>query len=778
MSDEGDAHALLNDRSDLRDALEAVATVDEQHDTWTFDDVPIDSGPFGELVSSGVVESVDGEYRLANPDATAAALSGESESQERSFGFDSQLSGFEFPTVDRTAVVALTAAIGFVGLVRAHTINQICRNGDIILSGNDPYYYRYWVERVLAEGTSVFNLDALAALPSGVTNGEPLLIATLWWLSELLGNDAAVVGDVMAWYPVVSGVVTGLFVYLLTVTVTNDRRVGLAAVLLFAIVPGHALRTSLGFADHHAFDYLWLAGTAFTLTFLAGTDREELTAPLTWLASILLGFAIAGQTLAWDASPILIAAAGLAVVMTALAAVETDRSPFITAIPTLVGLALGAGLTGAGHTVVGWHTARVAFAPTLVLGGSVLALGVAELVYRTTGDVRYLAVIDAVLFPIGIAVFRARRPDDWNALVSGTGRLTAERRIAETVGLFDPDSLGIVLLLGFTLVIALPAMVMGFQRARANPQWAVPTAYVWYFLGLSALSVRFVGELAPVLAVFAGVGFVRLAAWIDLVEPLDFDAGRAAVERLSIPDRQTLGTLFLLLLLVGSLGIVQVPVKTSQLTIEDSTYQSAAYIANHSAELNQSYPENYVLSQWGRNRVYNYFVNGQSESYSYAQQTYAEFIGSPDADKWYNQFRSRVGYVVLGADVNSSAETAYAHLVNDYGSRTTRSGGVAHFRALYASSDGQKITYQVVPGANLTGQTAPNATVTVRANVMIPGASFTYERQTTADANGNYSVRVANPGTYVVRTDNETRETTVTAESVRNGTRVQIDQPE
>jgi dolichyl-diphosphooligosaccharide--protein glycosyltransferase len=493
------------------------------------------------------------------------------------------------------------------------------------------------------------------------------------------------------------------------------------------------------------------------------------------IASIFLGFAIAGQTLAWDASPILIAATGLAVVITALAAVETDRSPFITAVPTLVGLALGAGLTGAGHTVVGWHTARVAFAPTLVLGGSVLALGVAELVYRTTSDVRHLAVIDAVLFPIGIAVFRAHRPDDWNALASGTGRLTAERGIAETVGLFDPDSLGFVLLLGFTLVIALPAMVMGFQRARANPQWAVPTAYIWYFFGLSALSVRFVGEFALILAVFAGVGFVRLAAWIDVVKPLNFDVGRTAVKRLSVPDRQTFGVLVLLFLLVGSLGIVQVPVKTSQLTIEDSTYQSAAYIANHSDELNQSYPENYVLSQWGRNRVYNYFVNGQSESYGYARQTYAEFVRSPSADEWYDQFRGRVGYVVLESSVNSTTETAYAHLVNGYGSRTTRSDGVSHFRALYASPDGQKITYQVVPGANLTGQIEPNATVTVRTNVTIPGASFTYERQTTTDARGNYNVRVANPGTYVVRTDNETRETTVTAQSVRNGTRIQVD---
>ncbi|WP_049940771.1 MULTISPECIES: STT3 domain-containing protein [Halomicrobium] len=674
---------------------------------------------------------------------------------------------------DRITSLALTAALAVVALVRAHPLGSVYRGGNVVLSGNDPYYYRYWVERVLAESQSVFSLDTLAALPGGVTNGEPLLVATLWWVSELLGDGAAVVGDVMAWYPVVTAVVTAIFVYLLAVAVTGDRRVGLAAVLLFAIIPGHAMRTSLGFADHHAFDYPWLAATAYALTVLASVDRDAVTTSKTWLASALLGIVIAGQTLAWESAPLLIAAVGLAVAAVALAAVDQGESPLVPGAPILTGLTIAAGLAAAGHIFVGWHTPRVAFSPALVLGGVALALLVAEAVHRTTDDARHLLVIDAVLAPIGILTFREARPEDWEALLRGTGRITAERNIAETVGLFDPDSLGVLLLLGFTLVIAIPAMVAGVQRARTAPKWAVPTAYVWYFFGLATLSVRFVGELAPVLAVFAGIGFVRLAAWIDAVEALSVDATRAALPGLTVPDRRTLGTLTLIFLLVGSLGIVQVPVKTGQLTVEDSTYQSAAYVANHSAQLNESYPENYVLSQWGRNRVYNYFVNGASESYSYARQTYAEFLASPNADEWYSRFDGRVGYVVLSEDVNTTGGTAYAHLTDHYGSRTADRDGLAHFQPLYVTAGGEKLTYQVVPGANLTGQVAPNETVTVQTDVTIPGASFTYERQTTADAAGHYSVRVANPGTYTIETANETREATVQAGAVRNGTAVE-----
>jgi len=771
MSDEGDVGALLDDRPELRDALDAVTTVDERNETWTFDDVPIDSGQFGELVSSGIVESVGDEYRIADPDAARVALRDEP-ARAQPADSDRSLPTFEWPTIDRTAAVALTAALAFVALVRAHPLQAIYRNGDVVLSGNDPYYYRYWVEQVLAESNSILNPEALSAFPDAVIKGEPLYVATLWWVSELLGEGAAVVGDVMAWYPVVTAAITGLFVYLLTVTVTNDRRVGLAAVLLFAIVPGHALRTSLGFADHHAFDYLWLALTALTLTVLAGTERDTLTQPRTWLASAGLGIAVGGQTLAWESAPLLIAAVGLAVVALTLAAVDGERSPLLAGIPILAGLTLAAGIAAAGHVVVGWHTPRVAFSPALVLGGSALVVAVATLVDRTIGDVRHLAVIDAVLFVIGLAVFRASRPEDWAALTSGTERLTAERNIAETVGLFDPETLGVLLLLGFTLVIALPAMVLGIQRARTNITWAVPTAYVWYFLGLSTLSVRFVGELAPILAVFAGVGFVRLAAWIDAARPVEFDGNHGAVESLSVPDRRTLGILAAVFLLVGSLGIVQSPVKTSQITVEDSTYQSAAFIANHSVERNESHPKNYVLSQWGRNRVYNYFVSGESRSYGYARQTHADFLGSLGADQWYDEFDGRVGYVVIQEDVNSSAGTVHAHLMNDYGSRTAQHDGVAHFRALSVTPDGEKAVFSVVPGVNLTGQAPPNTTVTVRTNVTVPGASFTYERQTTADETGNYSVRVANPGTYTISAGNETSEIIVSAAAVRNGTRL------
>jgi len=46
------------------------------------------------------------------------------------------------------------------------------------------------------------------------------------------------------------------------------------------------------------------------------------------------------------------------------------------------------------------------------------------------------------------------------------------------------------------------------------------------------------------------------------------------------------------------------------------------------------------------------------------------------------------------------------------------------------------------------------------------------ERQTTASADGTYSLRVAYPDTYQIQVDGETREMTVNELAVRNGTTV------
>lgn len=65
---------LLDERPDLEPAIEAVLETDPP---WTFHDIDVDSGRFGELVARGVVEETDGGYRMADRDAAERALAGD-----------------------------------------------------------------------------------------------------------------------------------------------------------------------------------------------------------------------------------------------------------------------------------------------------------------------------------------------------------------------------------------------------------------------------------------------------------------------------------------------------------------------------------------------------------------------------------------------------------------------------------------------------------------------------------------------------------------------------
>lgn len=115
------------------------------------------------------------------------------------------------------------------------------------------------------------------SLPAGVATGEPLLVTTLWLGSLLFSGSEVAADHVVAWYPVLLALLTGVLVYGITVRASRDPRIGLAAVALLAVTPAHAFRTSVGFADHHAFDVFWLSLTAYALlVVLTGSDGTAL----------------------------------------------------------------------------------------------------------------------------------------------------------------------------------------------------------------------------------------------------------------------------------------------------------------------------------------------------------------------------------------------------------------------------------------------------------------------------------------------------------------------
>lgn len=777
---------LLSEKPGVESDLRDVLSVDERADGWTFDDVPLDSGTFGELVSRDIVsKDGGGEYELTNRRAVRASLDGESPVETDT---ERTTPNFSLPTISREAGLALGGALAFLAVMRAYIYPNVFRgDGGVLLSSNDPYYYRYWVDQLAIEATGVFDLSVLSGLPGAVSKGEPLTIATLWWVTNLLGGaDAS--GAVLAWYPVVSGLIVGVLVYLLATKVTDDRRIGIASVLLLATIPGFAYKTGLGFADHHAFDYPWLALTALALVLVSNISERDLTEPKTWVGAILLGIAVTGQVMAWEAGPLLIGALGFFVAVRALADVNADRSPLGQSTPILGGLALASVLSHLAHSGFGWHTDVVAYSPALLLVGVLGVSLVAEAIRRAGMPAAVLGATEVAGVLVGLVTLQTFLPSYGKRLTNQFGRLLGASGPAETQSLMKgpigfllgpPFELGLAWFVG--LPILLWGLWYGYQNRRSG--WLVVTTYGAYFLTLSLFQRRFSGELSPFLAVCAGVGFVWFAAKLDIVETPAFlreQRGRPdeTSSRVSLPsfeniDRETVAPVLIIFLLVSSVGIIQTGVKHEQVSIRDEEYQAATWTDSYAEQQGLEYPENYVLSKWGRNRVYNYFVNGESKSYGFARGNYEPFLASKNSQAQYQKLHERVGFVVtqnLNLPSAPPKQSMYARLHGGFGSAGDGSSGVGHYRAVFASDDGSVKVFRLVPGANVTGQGQAGESITLSKRVKIDGATFTYERTVSVTENGTYSVTVPYPGTYNVGNQS----VTVSESTVKNGGNVSV----
>jgi len=675
---------------------------------------------------------------------------------------------------------ALALALLLVVLVRLPTVQEVFRDDWVVLASNDPYFYRYLVDQALLSGP-------LPSLPDQAVRGEPLLVATLAVATWPFGAGTWGSGFVVAWYPVVAAVLTAAFVYGAAVRLTDDVRVGLAAAGLLAVTPAHAYRTALGVADHHAFDYVWLALTVLAVVeLLARSERDQRK----WLAAGALAVAVAAQALSWEAAPLLLLPLAPALGLVAL--VEIRRPGPERLAPVVAGLVGGAVLAHGVHWLLGWQFEAVVYALDLLALGSVGLLALVVAVQRFGGAWTWLATAEAALAVAALVVVRSI-PAIESELQSGLTFFTRTGP-AELAGVgANYGAVGVLVILGFASVLAAPivplAVVWGWRRLES--EWFVVAVYAVHFGVLAALQRRFGGELAPFAAILGGVGFVMLASWFDLVYPLalfrtDDGSDESATpvadggdDDLAVPDRTRLALLAGMAGVAVGSGSLYATLIDRRLVITDATHEAARWITEYVDDRDIPYPESYVLSKWGRNRVYNYFVNGEAASYGYAQRHYEDFLFS-NADStadWYEEFDGRVGFVVtrdlphLGLIASSTIQST---LHERFGAAEISDiSGVGHFRAVFATDSGARKVFRVVPGATVRGPAPGDADeVRLTAEVSIPGADFEYIRRAPV-TDGVFGVTVANPGTYRIGRDGPTVD--VTERMVQSGETVRVE---
>jgi dolichyl-diphosphooligosaccharide--protein glycosyltransferase len=227
--------------------------------------------------------------------------------------------------------------------------------------------------------------------------------------------------------------------------------------------------------------------------------------------------------------------------------------------------------------------------------------------------------------------------------------------------------------------------------------------------------------------------------------------------------------------LVCGLSAIQAPIVASDLAIPQEQYETASFIDGHAEETGYDYPQSYVFSPWSWSRMYNYHVNGEAESYGYAQSNYRPFTFSENPSEAYQQYVRGDSYLVtepVPGSPNITDAMMQSRLHDRYGSRGEGVAGLAHYRALYTSPSGDYKAFRVVPGSTVEGTAEADANVTLITEVDIKGDEFTYERRATANQNGTYNVTVPYPGEYDL--DGATAESvTISEAAVNNGETVQ-----
>jgi dolichyl-diphosphooligosaccharide--protein glycosyltransferase len=830
---------LLADHPEAAEPLATLIERDADGEPWTFAETEFDSGLFGEVVARDLTESVDDGYRLHHPDAIRDALEAvPSDDDSASMAIDTaaidETAGSDrgtsesqtlmtrlerLITIDPVRVASLIGALMIVAAARLVAAPAVFQDGFVVSPANDTYFFRYWQERLAARATGIFDVGLFADM-GGAASTRPLSHAINWWVTVLVGGVEAA-PMVAAWLPVVAAVLLGYVVYRLAWLLTGDVRVALAAVLFYGLAPVNVVYTSVGFLDHQAHQYLWLGLLILALTTLAGdvarrsrstspaaAARAHAGTPTMWVVAAGLAVTVAASAHLWGGSPLTFIPVAAVVGFRVALDVRHNGSPMYGNAPLVAGLAGGAGLALAAHQWLGWHETIAAITPLLVAGGALAIVTTGEVWRRTDLAAVGLVGIEVIVAIGGLLAYRTLRPQDVARFRTRAADLFFREGATETASLFSPDFAVVFgpllqLGLGFYFAVVVLAVATWAVARQYEPGWLVLVCFGWYYTLLATIQVRFAGQLAIVIAPFAGIGLVYLLAAVDIARPVDVlgransagdttetprpqrssgeNSGGSLLDRikdtddtrevttLRLPtDNRTRAYLVAAVALVLLFNLILVPPLVGQTTHDQAQFEAAQTIDSHADSVAREYPANFVLSQWGDNRMYNYFVSGEAQSYEYAQSNHAAFLAGADPGSWYDQFEGRVGYVVLtDREGTFPANTTYTALYNGRGIGTNNTTATGHYQLL-ASADGVR-TFAVVPGAIIEVTGSDGERVTATTTVQVGNENHTYTRSAPV-SNGTATVRVAHSGEYTVGN----QIVTVTDKDVTRGNRTQI----
>jgi len=316
-------------------------------------------------------------------------------------------------------VPALAAVFIYMLWTRTRAYDRFVRDGEVLFSGNDPYYHyratmysvKNWPSRVYGEPWTLF--------PEGQNVGNfgtlmDQVVATVALIVGLGDPSAQEVAKISLLAPAIFGALTTIPAYFLAKKLGGNRISGLTAAGLVALVPQASwiTRTSVGYYDHHVAETLAMSIAVFAMVnalvvvgrerpvFEQVQDRDWDGLRPTLVASALAGIALAAYLLTWAAGVVLVGIFGVFFVIAMSVVVLRGESPehlaFAGAISHLVAFI----------AILPWiqsftiETTTLSLLQLIPILGIVLGCSMLAALARTWED----RDVDEGLYPITVAV--------------------------------------------------------------------------------------------------------------------------------------------------------------------------------------------------------------------------------------------------------------------------------------------------------------------------------------------------------------------------------------
>jgi hypothetical protein len=541
-------------------------------------------------------DSVDSVSPQAAINSTFTRIRGESGESESVTRRASPTLRFRF-----AAVLVLILAVA----VRLVSAPGVFRGGEVVFAANDPWHYR---DRVLHLRETA---DGLGLEAVGAETGEPLF----YWLGYLWTRTLDVVGvgpdAALALLPIVLAMASVAVVGQLALSVTGDKRIGLLAMVLLVVHPGHVRYSMVGIVDHHALDYLLLA-LVLLLTVRVVTADSLMTAD-DWIGpAALLATAIAASVLAWNGAPLLILPP-----LVLVAAVMGRRGAGGVMMRLSLALFWGSVLAAGPHLFWGWQEPAAVVAPavaglgTAAIGGGVLLTTRPD---WTVTDAATVAAVPAAATGLVLAAYPSLATRTQERVV---GDLLGRPGIVEAASVFHPRVLTALTPLWFVgpLLVALPAIGWLLWARRGDRAWLVIGVATAVYGGLVVIQLRFAGPLGIPLAVAAAATLVAAGSEMADIEPPGADSLRWS---------GSVAVLVFLAFVVAACAVVSIGAG-STLVVDDNRY-AAAQALDERAD-----GEPVILTQWSDSRLYNGVVSDRSDSYRLSLQHFGPVVTGREA---------------------------------------------------------------------------------------------------------------------------------------------------